>query len=172
MNGKHQLQRSLEIDAPREVVWAILADSASLPDWAPAVEAVASQVTGPEEIGSVRECRVEFAGRNGTILERCVDLASTSRIAYVVEDDSLGFNKMFADYGFTLTLDAGGPQSTTDVMDTYYTPRNVLTAAMNLFVMRRKLRRTVDALLRGLGRLAGEHARSGAAPAKEGSQVA
>ena len=63
MTGKHQLQRSLEIDAPREAVWAILADSASLSLWAPAVQEVTSSVAGPEEVGSVRECRVDFAGR-------------------------------------------------------------------------------------------------------------
>jgi uncharacterized protein YndB with AHSA1/START domain len=172
MTGKHQLQRSLEIDAPREVVWAILADSASLSLWAPAVQEVTSSVAGPEEVGSVRECRVDFAGREGTIVERCVELAPNSLIAYVVDDDSLGFNKMFADYGFTITLDDAGSQRTSVTMDSYYTPRNVLTAAMNLVVMRRKFRQTVDALLQGLGRLARERARLTSAPKKEGGQAA
>jgi uncharacterized protein YndB with AHSA1/START domain len=158
MNGKHQIQRSFEMDAPREVVWAILEDSASLPQWAPAVEEVNSRAAGPEERGSLRECRVDFAGRKGTIVERCVDLVPNSRIGYVVDDDSLGFNRMFADYGFTITLHDAAAQRTRVVMDTYYTPRNVLTAAMNVLVMRRKFQKTVDAILQGLSRLAGERA--------------
>jgi uncharacterized protein YndB with AHSA1/START domain len=158
MNGKHQMQRSLEADAPREVVWAILEDSASLPQWAPAVEQVTSRVAGPEELGSVRECRVDFAGRTGTIVERCVDLVPNSRIGYLVDDDSLGFSKMFADYGFTITLTDAASRRTRVVMDTYYTPRNVLTKAMNVLVMRRKFRKTVDAILQRLGRLADERA--------------
>jgi uncharacterized protein YndB with AHSA1/START domain len=172
MNGKHQMHRSLETDAPREVVWAILKDSASLPIWAPAVEEVTSAVAGPEEVGSVRECRVDFGGRKGTIVERCVELTPNSRIGYVVDDDSLGFNKMFADYGFTVTLNDASSGHTSMVMDTYYTPRNVLTALMNLVVMRRKFGKTVDALLQGLDRLARERARSGAASPKDPSQVA
>jgi uncharacterized protein YndB with AHSA1/START domain len=171
MNGKHQLQRSRELDAPRDVVWAILADSASLPEWAAVVQEVTSRATGPEEVGSVRECRVDFAGRQGTIGERCVELVPDSRIGYVVDHDSLGFNKMFADYGFTLTLTDAGPKRTTVVMDTYYTPRNVLTAAMNLVVMRRKFRATVDALLEGLAHLAHARARSSSTEARDGSPV-
>lgn len=158
MNGKHQIKRSLEIDAPRAVVWAILEDSASLPQWAPAVEDVTRRAPGPEDLGSVRECRVDFAGRKGTIVERCVELVPNTRIGYVVDDDSLGFSKMFAEYGFTISLNNAGRQRTSVVMDTYYTPRNVLTAAMNAVMMRRKFQKTVDAILKGLGRLAEDRA--------------
>ena len=158
MNGKHQIQRRLEMDAPRQAVWAILEDSAALPQWAPAVEDVTCRGPGPEDLGSVRECRVDFAGRKGTIVERCVELVPSSRIGYVVDDDSLGFNKMFADYGFTISLKDAGPQRTSVVMDTYYTPRSALSAAMNAIIMRRKFQKTVDAILQGLGRLAEDRA--------------
>jgi uncharacterized protein YndB with AHSA1/START domain len=172
MNGKHQMQRSHEMEAPRDVVWAILEDSASLPHWAPAVEDVTSrEIAGAEELGSVRDCRVNFAGREGTIVERCVDLVPSDRIGYVVDDDSLGFSKMFADYGFTITLEDAGPLHTRVVMDTYYTPRNALTAAMNLIVMRRKFRRTVDAMLHGLGQLAAQRAGAATTRARAGTSI-
>jgi hypothetical protein len=52
-------------------------------------------------------------------------------------------------------------------MDTYYTPRGVVTAAINTIIMRRKFQKTIDAILDGLGRLAEERAglkTTGAAP--------
>ncbi|NUR78705.1 MAG: SRPBCC family protein [Thermoleophilia bacterium] len=158
MNGKHQIQRSLEISATPEAVWAILEDSTRLPEWAAVVEEVTCRVPGREAVGSVRECRVDFAGRTGTIVERCVELIPKTKVAYVVDDDSLGFNKLFADYGFTITLEDSGLRRTTARMDTYYTPRNIVSAAMNSVLMRRKFAVTVDGLLQGLQRLAEEHA--------------
>jgi uncharacterized protein YndB with AHSA1/START domain len=158
MNGRHQLRRSIETDAPREVVWSILEDSSLLAQWAHVVQEVTSPVTGPESVGAVRDCRVDFGGRQGTIVERCVELVAGSRIGYVVDRDSLGFNKMFADYGFTISLEHASPRRTRVVMNTYYTPRNAMTAVLNVVVMRRKFRTTVDGLLDGLARLAEEHA--------------
>jgi uncharacterized protein YndB with AHSA1/START domain len=157
MNGTHQIERSREVAAPAEAVWAILRDSTLLPEWAAVVEAVDCRIPGREGVGSVRECLVDFAGRKGTIVERCVELTPT-RVAYVVDDDSLGFNRMFADYGFTITVADAGAQRTTVRMDTYYTPRNVMTAAMNALIMRRRFAKTVEGLLQGLQRLAEERA--------------
>jgi uncharacterized protein YndB with AHSA1/START domain len=35
MKGEHQLTREITIHAPREQVWAVVADSKLLPEWAP-----------------------------------------------------------------------------------------------------------------------------------------
>jgi uncharacterized protein YndB with AHSA1/START domain len=158
MNGRHQLQRSRDIPVARSEIWAILEDSALLPRWAAVVESVACCASGLEAVGSVRECRVDFAGRKGTIVERCVELVPERKVAYVVDEDSLGFNRMFADYGFTITLEGAADHRTTVSVETYYTPRTMLTRALNALVMRRKLARTVDGLLEGLDRLATERA--------------
>jgi uncharacterized protein YndB with AHSA1/START domain len=37
MQGKHQLTREIAIHAPPEAVWAVVADSKLLPEWAPPV---------------------------------------------------------------------------------------------------------------------------------------
>lgn len=159
MNRRHEIRRSCEVHAPADTVWAILSDSAALPEWARAVEAVTSHTPGPEHVGSTRECRVDFAGRRGTIVERCVELCPGTRIAYVVDDDSLGFKRMFADYGFAITVETGAaPGSAIVQMDTHYTPRTSLAAALNTLFMRRRFARTVEELLLGLGRLAEQRA--------------
>jgi uncharacterized protein YndB with AHSA1/START domain len=158
MKGRHQLQRSLGIRAPRDVVWAILEDSTLLPSWVPAVDEVHRCAPGAESVGSVRECRVNFAGRAGTIVERCVELVPNSFAAYVVDDDSLGFNRMFADYGFTIALDAAEVGRCTVRMDTYYTPRTIVTSVLNALFMRRRFANTADEILHGLAELAEERA--------------
>jgi uncharacterized protein YndB with AHSA1/START domain len=160
MNGKHQIRRSLAMAAPPDLVWGILEDSTLLPTWAAAVEDVACRVPGREEVGSVRECRVDFAGRKGTIVERCVEMIPKARLAYVVDEDSLGFTKLFADYGFTITVESSGDERTTVSMDTYYSPRGLATAAMNALIMRRRFATTIDGLLGGLRSLAEERALS------------
>ena len=158
MKGKHQLARSASIAAPAARVWDIISDSRLLPRWAAPVLSVACRMEGPESVGSVRECQVSFAGRRGTIVERCVDLVPGKRAGYVVDDDSLGFRKMFADYGFTITLEPNGSAGTTVRMDTYYTPRNPLFALMNALMMRRRFGQTVESILGGLRGLAESNA--------------
>lgn len=152
MNGDHQLTRQIAIDAPRDRIWALVADSSLLPKWAPPVKAVTAQGEGPEGVGATRVCQVEFGGREGTMTERCVAFEPPFRAGYVVDDDSLGFARMFADYGFTITLEEGSDGSSTVRTDTYYTPRNRLFAAMNHLIMRRRFARTVDGMLSGLKR--------------------
>lgn len=63
MRGRHQLGRSVEIPVPCDEVWAILEDSTLLPRWVPVVDEVLRCAPGGESVGSLRECRVNFAGR-------------------------------------------------------------------------------------------------------------
>jgi hypothetical protein len=109
---------------------------------------------GAESAGSVRECRVSFAGREGTIVERCVELVPSSFAAYVVDEDSLGFNRMFADYGFTIALEVAEAGRSTVRMDTYYTPRTIVTSVLNALFMKRRFANAVDEILVGLAELA------------------
>jgi uncharacterized protein YndB with AHSA1/START domain len=162
MNGDRQLTREVEIDAPREQVWAVVADSNRLPEWAPPVKEVSEISDGPEGVGTRRVCQVEFGGRSGTMTERCVAFEPPQRAAYVVDDDSLGFGRMFADYGFTITIDDGLHGGSIARTETYYSPRNQLFKLINALIMRRRFETTVDDLLSGLKRAS----ERGAAPAR------
>jgi hypothetical protein len=84
--------------------------------------------------------------------ERCVAFDRPHRAAYVVDDDSLGFGRMFADYGFTITIENGLDGSSSARIDPYYTPRNPLASLMKALIMRRRFTHTVDGLLSGLKR--------------------
>jgi hypothetical protein len=73
-----------------------------------------------------------------------------SRAAYVVDDESFGLRKMFADYGFALNLRSNGGDRTTVTIETHYTPLNPIYSLMNAVMMRRRFAAVVDDLLEGL----------------------
>jgi len=150
MKGKHQLTRHIEINATPEEVWSVVADSSLLPEWAPPVQGISEISDGPEGVGTTRVCEVNFAGRPGRMTERCVEFEPPHRAGYVVAEDDLGFGKMFADYGFTVTIEEGASGSSIARTNTYYTPRNPLYGLMNALMMRRQFASTVDGLLAGL----------------------
>jgi len=153
MTGDHQLSRQIEIHAPRDRVWAVVADSSLLAEWAPPVEEVREIGQGSAGVGATRLCQVDFGGRKGTMTERCVEFDPPSRAGYVVDEDSLGFARMFADYGFRISVEAGADGSSIARTDTYYTPRNPAFAIMNRLIMRRRFAKTVDGMLAGLKRV-------------------
>lgn len=84
------------------------------------------------------------------MVERCVEYTPTSRIAYVVDDESFGMRKMFDDYGFSLDLRELGADRTEVTLRTRYTPRNPLYAAINALMMKRQFRKVCVGIVGGL----------------------
>ena len=80
----------------------------------------------------------------------------------MVDDDTLGFQRMLVDYGFTITLDPVAVRATALRIDTYYTPRNPLYALLNRLVLQQRMRKLVGGLLQGLKQIS---ERRGAQPA-------
>jgi hypothetical protein len=150
MNGRHQVTRTVQVATEPAAIWGVIADSRLLPQWARVVTDVTYLGDGQEGVGMTRHCNVELGGHTGTMTERCVEFLPNRRAGYVVDDDTLGFNRMLVDYGFTITLDPQSDRATTLRIDTYYTPRNPLYGLLNWLVLRRRMRRTVDGLLQGL----------------------
>jgi hypothetical protein len=149
MNGKHQVTRTIKVATDPAAVWGVIADSMLLPQWAGVVTNV-TYLGGEEEgVGMTRHCNVELGGRSDTMTERCVEFVPNRRAGYVVADDTLGFHRMLVDYGFTISLEPRSDRATAVRIDTSCTPRNPLYALLNRLV-RRRMRRTVGALLQGL----------------------
>lgn len=150
LNGHQQITETIQIEAERASVWEVLSDSRLLPQWVPAVEEVTSCSLEGEAVGATRSCSANLAGRGGTMVERCVELIPMVRLAYVVDDESFGMRRMFDDYGFALNLADAGPRRTRVTIETHYTPRNPVYAAMNAAVIRRRFRRVAREILGGL----------------------
>ena len=84
------------------------------------------------------------------MVERCVEYTPKRRIAYLVEDETFGMRKLFDDYGFSLDLTPTGTRQTRVTLQTHYTPRNPIYAAMNLAVMRRQFEQVCQGIVDGL----------------------
>lgn len=151
LSTTRQLTRTILSRASVDAIWAVLMDSTKLPLWAPPVKGVESCSSLGEGVGAVRVCRASLAGRQGTIVERVLDMEEKSHITYVVDEDSFGMSKMFSGYGFrwSLTPQGAGAQVT---IESFYAPRNPLSALMNWLVMRRQFRDVLDGLLLGLSK--------------------
>jgi len=148
--GQVQIETHIVIEAPPEAVWEVLADSAQLADWVPAVEEVLACSIGGETVGATRTCAAKLGRRSGTMVERCVELIPPTRIAYVVDDESFGMRRMFDHYGFALDLDGSRSARTKVTLCTCYTPRSPVYSLMNRLVLRRQFRGICRGILEGL----------------------
>ena len=109
LQGTLQIEVTRNIAASQQRVWSIVDDSRLLPQWASAVDNVESCESEGERVGAKRRCRVRLGGRPGYMVERCVERDAPRTIAYVVDEESFGMNRMFDDYGFRLTFKTGRP---------------------------------------------------------------
>lgn len=150
-----QGSNSVVIDASPARVWTMIEDASLLPRWVPLVDEV-EQHSECELPGSVRRCRVSFGGRSGYIVERCVEAEPERLLRHAVDEDSLGFNRMFRDYSFELRL-APATGGTRVECATFYEPRNPAVAALNALFMRRRFAATREEILAGLKRAVEEH---------------
>jgi uncharacterized protein YndB with AHSA1/START domain len=150
MDGRKQIERDVIVDACPDAVWEVLADSRLLPRWAPIVDEVTRCAAGGEAVGEVRHCSARLAGRQGRMVERCVELVPRRRIAYVVDEESFGMRRMFDHYGFALELEPGPGGGTCVTLQTHYSPRNALYAVINAAFMRRRFAAACEDLLAGL----------------------
>jgi hypothetical protein len=91
-----------------------------------------------------------MGGRRGYMVERCLESVPERRLRHVVEDDSLGFTKMFRDYSFTLLLEPRGDGTTLVTCETSYEPRGLLARLMNAVAMRRRFASVREDILRAL----------------------
>jgi len=161
--GKLQIETRVVIDATVDAVWEVLSDSRLVAEWVPAVNEVTSWSIEGEGVGATRSCAAKLGGKAGTMVERCVECTPTSRIAYLVDDESFGMRKMFDDYGFSLNLTGLGPNRTEVILQTHYTPRNPMYAAINALMMKRQFRKVCVGIVGGLKTFT--EARAGAAAA-------
>jgi uncharacterized protein YndB with AHSA1/START domain len=137
------------IGAPPALVWEVLEDSSRLPEWVPVVERMTEHEERERE-GSVRRCEVAMGGRRGYMVERCLESIPGRRLRHAVEDDSLGFTRMFRDYSFTLALEPRGDDATLVTCETFYEPRDLRARLMNALFMRRRFARVRSDILDGL----------------------
>lgn len=127
------------VDAGPERIWALLQDPYRIPEYMKSVKDVRTDGAELEQVGAARTCLVEMEGKQGEVVERCVELVPHQRLSHVLERDTLGFSRFFDDFGFSWVLEPRPDGRTVVRIEGFYREKGVVSKAMNLFVMKRKL---------------------------------
>lgn len=145
----YQGSSELMIHAGPERVYKILEDSTLLPQWASMVKHTTGKT---ERAGSVRECQVEWEGRQDQVAERCVEAVPNRRIAWVMEKGMM--TRMFSSIRFGFDLEPQGDDATLLRLGFHYEPRHILARLMWHLMMKKKLEALQQGLLGNLKRFA------------------
>ncbi len=101
-----------------------------------------------EKVGAIRACQVEWEGRKGEMVERCVEAIPYQKIMWVMEQGEM--KKMFSDIRFGFILEPKQSKSTLLRLDGYYQPRNAFTRLLYALMLRRKLHDMIQTLVGNL----------------------
>lgn len=139
------------VDSAPDRIWSLLEDSRRLHEWMPAVIETSGHL---ESQGSVRKCLVNFEGRSGQVVERCVLFEKPRRIGWLLTEDTIGFSKMLKNFTFNFVLEPVGPERTRIVHSSYFEPRNWFGRVMIALMIRNKFRSVRRRVLENIKRIA------------------
>jgi len=153
VESKLQGSSEIVIAAPPEAVWEILEDSrANLPRMWPMVKSC--EIDGKERVGAVRRCGVEFMGKNGHTVERCIESVPNRKLAHSIEEDSFGFSRVLSDFWFAFLLEPVEAGSTHVRVESHFEPKGLKGRIMSALMIKRKFREVRETALANLKRLA------------------
>ena len=138
-------ERRIEIAAPPERVWGILADIGTIADWNPGV--LASHLTGEqrEGVGAARHCDL---GKGNYLDEETVAWEPGRALTLRIVGTNLPFNS--ADIRFRMVADGHG--SVVTVSPLYELKYGLLGKVLDRVFVRKTYSRGMEALLAGLKR--------------------
>ncbi|MBI4597032.1 MAG: SRPBCC family protein [Candidatus Omnitrophica bacterium] len=133
------------INSRPEPIWAVLADSTCLPQWATMVKSTTGTA---ERVGSTRTCQVEWEGRKDQVVERCIEAVPPRKIGWIMEQGMM--TKMFSTIQFGFELEPQGASQTLLRLGFLYEPRHLLARLMYALMMRQKMASLRQTLLENL----------------------
>jgi uncharacterized protein YndB with AHSA1/START domain len=139
------------IDAPRQEVWAALADIGSIATWNPGL--IGSRRTNDiDGLGGTRHCDISA---KHSLTEHVVEFEPGTAITFRITDSTLPFKT--ADIVFTLTDSAQQARTELTVSPTYTLRYGALGRILNTVAVRRTYRAGMRKLLEGLKRHLEQH---------------
>lgn len=132
------------IDAPRQDVWAALADIGTIAAWNPGL--IGSRRTNDiDGVGGARHC--DLSAKH-SLTEHVVELEPGTSITFRITDSTLPFKT--ADIAFTLTGNAQRAHTEVTVSPTYTLKYGSLGRILDTVAVRRNYRAGMRELLEGL----------------------
>lgn len=139
------------IDAPRQEVWAALADIGNIATWNPGL--IGSHRTNDiDGLGGTRHCDIST---KHSLTEHVVEFEPGTAITFRITDSTLPFKT--ADIVFTLTDSAQQARTELTVSPTYTLKYGALGRILNTVAVRRTYRAGMRELLEGLKRHLEQH---------------
>jgi hypothetical protein len=118
---------TVDVDAPAELLWELLADSRELTSWGPPVKSV--EVIGdtvePERVGTPRKVEAQFGRKAGHFVEHRVRHVQGRMVAYAIDKDDFGLARFMARPGFSFELERLGTTKTRVVFSFFHDPRGI-----------------------------------------------
>lgn len=138
--------RQTTIDAPREEVWAVLADLGSISRWNPGVSHSHSTSAEPSGEGATRHCDVGMGGNTGRLQERALDWREGQGFKIDVYESTLPLESNVV----TFSLRESGSRTVVQVSPEYRLKYGPVGALMDRLIVRRQFEKGVEGMLTGL----------------------
>jgi uncharacterized protein YndB with AHSA1/START domain len=143
--GEVRIVDEIALNAPPGVVWAAIEDPAAHAGWHPFV----TRISGEHRLGARRACEVEHGKRQGETRERCIARESERRIAWRIEEDSIGFLRLVSDWTAGFELRPDGSATTLVTAESVFRPKSLLVWPV-IPLVRRKFHETQRTILGAL----------------------
>jgi uncharacterized protein YndB with AHSA1/START domain len=140
------------IDAPRDAVWAVLADIGTIATWHPGL-AGSHRTNDIDGLGGTRHCDIST---RHSLTEQVVTFDPPSAITFRITDSTLPFKT--ADIAFTLDDGQQSARTEVTVTPTYTLGYGPIGALLDVLAVRRNYRVGMRELLDGLRRHVEQHA--------------
>ena len=89
-------------------------------------------------------------GKKGTMTERLIELVPERKTVWLLENDTMGMSKMLRNTRFVFLLERIDERRTKVVNETHYEPANLAARILNAVMMRKKIGRAQDQILRNI----------------------
>lgn len=125
--GRVQGRDTIDIAAPADLLWQLIADSNRLASWGPPVRKVevGAEAGEAEGIGTPRKVHAQFGNKSGYFIEHRVEHTPGRKIAYVIDEDTFGLSRMMSRIGFSLELEALAANETRVVFTFFHDARGM-----------------------------------------------
>lgn len=125
--GRLQGRDAIDVEAPADRLWQLIADSNELASWGPPVRKVEVRVQPgkTEGVGTPRKVYARFGKKSGYFVEHRVEHMPGGKIAYAIDEDTFGLSRMMSRIGFSLELEPLGANQTRVVFTFFHDPRGM-----------------------------------------------
>jgi uncharacterized protein YndB with AHSA1/START domain len=138
--------KTTTIDAPKDKVWAVLADIGSIEKWSPGVTHSHSTSAEPGGEGATRHCDVGMGGKSASLEERAFEWREGEGYKIDVYESSMPMKSNVV----TFALKDAGSGTTVTVSPDYKMKFGPIGAMMDTLMVRKQFEKGVEGMLSGL----------------------